>query len=148
MRALVLLPILLIACGGGSAVCGEELSIGPDASPLVPYCSGDTITIEAGGGGFGFALAFEMTGIDGTTSTIAVMRATFEGEPSQDAFGGVVLNDRGDGLFATNTFFLLNESTDAEVAALDGVPMVFSTAMTDGNDVTIETILDLVAAAP
>ncbi|MCO4747268.1 MAG: hypothetical protein KC912_20890 [Proteobacteria bacterium] len=147
MRALVLLPFLLTACAG-SGECGEQVRVGVDASPFVPYCSGDAMIITEGSTGYGMALAFEIEGIDGTTGAQAVLRATFTGDSSQDVIGGVILNDRGEGLWATNTFFPLREQTEAEVAALDGRDVQFSAVFTDGEATMVETVLQLVADAP
>lgn len=124
------------------------LWVGPDAMPFAAYQSGDAFRIEQISGQFGVPLTLQFSGLDGGTGAGAVIRAVIDGGSSQDAVGGLVLNDLGDGLWTTNTFFPLREQTGSEVAALDGLSVVFTAAMTDGLGTTVETGVDLVALSP
>lgn len=124
------------------------LWLGADAVPFVAFDSGDTLRLERRSEGYGTALAMEMEGIDGGSGATAVIRISFGSSGTQDVFGGIVLNDRGGGLWASNTFFVLQEQTANAVQALDGLPVALSAAVTDGAGTTIEASVGLVAAAP
>lgn len=142
------LPLVLAALAGcGSPYCGENVRVGHDSEPFTPYCSGDTLNIEGSAGSYYLPLLFEFEGLDTSGGVTAVLRLTPTGQSSQDALGGLAVNDQGDGLYTANTDFPLQESTEAEVDALDGVDATFSAALT-GGEVSEEVVLDVVLAAP
>ena len=175
--AMSFLMLLLTGCGGGSfsfandepeggdtgsgdtaaqdsgvdtedtAAVGQ-LWVGPDVSPFVAYVDGDSFRIEQISGQFGVPLTMQFSGLDGSTGAGAVVRAVIGAGSSQDAVGGLLLNDLGDGVWTTSTFFPLRQQTGGEVAALEGLSVVFTAAMTDGLGTTVETRLELVAVSP
>ncbi|TNE86432.1 MAG: hypothetical protein EP330_22080 [Deltaproteobacteria bacterium] len=144
MRALMLLPLIAVGCG--TPYCGDQLRVGPDASPFEPYCSGDVLQVTGSEGSYALPLGFEVEGIDGSGGVTAVIRLTPEGGSSQDALGGLPLSESG-GVWTTNTSFALQEQTAAELEALDGATAELSVAFT--ADITVEVVLtDMEIAAP
>lgn len=145
MRRLVLFTVLASGCA--TPYCGDGVRVGPDASPLSPYCTGDTLQIEGAPGSYGLSLGFEVEGIDGSGGATVVVRLTPDGQSSQDALGSLPMFLDEGGVWTSNTFFSLREQTEEEVTALDGVSASLSAAFT--ADATVEVVInDLVLSAP